>query len=108
MAGGDREGAPSLAWRGAGMELGAPLRRTVGGQQAPRCDTRVPSQYGTLRGATRPHCPPRELCAWAGEMSTGVQRCRESKRPVVSASRLRPPPAFSQTLTAVQALVKHG
>ena len=50
MAGGDRESAPSLAWRGAGMELGAPLRRTVGGQEAPRCDTRVPSQYGTLRG----------------------------------------------------------
>lgn len=32
------------------MDLGAPLRRTVGGQHAPRCDTRVPSQYGTLRG----------------------------------------------------------
>jgi len=50
MAGGDRESAPSLAWGGAGMELGAPLRRTVGGQQSPRCDTMVPSQYGTLRG----------------------------------------------------------
>jgi hypothetical protein len=96
MAGGDREGAPSLAWRGAGMELGAPLRRTVGGQQAPRCDTRVPSQYGTLRGghATSLSATSIVLLGWGGvngALAHHATRSSRSCRPAISALRLPSP-----------------
>ena len=94
MAGGGRESAPNLAWGGsygAGSAITSDGGRTE--SAALRYEGAI-SVRDTEGGATRPHCPPRALCAWAGEMSTGVQRCRESKRPVVWAShrRWRPSP----------------